>query len=47
MEPESIAYIVVAVLVVIKLAVYMVYKRVIKKAEQDDIAHKNDSSVSD
>lgn len=47
MEPDSIAYIVVAVLVVIKVAVYMVYKKVIKKAEQDEISHKKDAGVSE
>lgn len=38
MDPESIAYTVVAVLIVIKLAVYVIYKRVIKKVEQDELA---------
>lgn len=47
MEPDSIAYIVVGALVVIKIAVYMVYKRVIKKAEQDEIANKSDTTLSD
>ncbi len=47
MEPDSIAYIVVGALVVIKIAVYMVYKRVMKKAEQDDLANKNDGTLSD
>lgn len=47
MAPDSIAFIVVGVLVVIKIAVYMVYKRVIKKAEQDELAHKNDVEISE
>jgi len=41
MDPETIAYIVVAVLITIKLAVYVVYKRVIKKAEQDALAQES------
>jgi len=47
MEPDSIAYIVVGALVVIKIAVYMVYKRVIKKAELDEVANKSDTTLSD
>lgn len=37
MEPDSIAYSVVAALIVIKLVVYVIYKRVIKKIEQDEL----------
>ena len=47
MESDSIAYIVVAALIVIKLAVYIVYKRVIKKAEQDEHAPQSESNSTD
>ena len=47
MEPDSIAYIVVAALIVIKLAVYIIYKRVIKKAEQDEHAPQSGTKSTD